>query len=465
MHESYIAFGEELSNGGLTLSDFLQSHRILFDSPAALKLGKIHCTILLSDNLLEKKSIVQRGNSKGFNLKPIEFTPFGMEVGVNFTSWFMRKNVRQLGEIAKRVDGIIPLLTELKHNAVILEESSNASNYENLIARLKDFAEENSRAIDEFYDFVGWLYRLNELAPCCLFSHPPWSTTELSRRRFRANDCCKASVERATEVVFGLWMSYGPTLAAVRGEMEADWAESIDPEEWEKYPSSPITYRDAFSRATKKILNEFAVYFQKIRDSAEMVQSEINSFSREEILKSEEFLRLFIETALPKHMTECGLWDFKETISAWHNTSLEELKLDFACNVASFANSKGGLLVIGISDSREIVGIDNPEMRIEQSRNIIETYFGKATDFIKILSLPITNQNDDIVNCVIMIIPQTKEVIGVKEVATGRKYLYPVRIDTGIDYKSYEQVEKTKENVEENNFSFAKDLANFVYYG
>jgi len=445
------------------VNEFQDHHKILFASTSVSKLGKIHCVLLAADNLLEKKSRAEKTeSSEEFDLTPLKLTLFGRETAGNFINWWVRKNVSKLGEIKTRIEGIIPHFTELKRSSLKLEEKSSANSYQELIIELRNFAEQHIKEIDEIYSFVLWLHGLDELAPCVLFTHPPWSTSQLSVRHFKVKTKCNEIQEhRAIEIVFGLW-SNGPTLAKIRNEMEYEWAESVDPE---NRITCPITFQKAFRRASKKILNEFTTYFEKVRDSVELIQSELLSFSREEILGNEEFLRLFIQRVLPIHRLESSLWDFKKTVPAWHNPSCQRLKLDFACNVASFANFKGGLLIIGISDNREILGVSDTERRIRQSRSIMETYFAKPLESIDIFSLPIKDTNGNLVNCIVVKTPQTKKVIEVKESPDGRKYLFPVRRDDGIEYKSYKQIEDMKRNVADDNFNFAKEIVNLVYYG
>lgn len=90
-----------------------------------------------------------------------------------------------------------------------------------------------------------------------------------------------------------------------------------------------------------------------------------------------------------------------------------ELQSNFASDVASFANSKGGLLVIGINDNREIIGVDNSEKRIQDSRAIIEKYIEEKIGSVEFLNLPMRDSGGKNVNCVIVLIPQTKQVIEV----------------------------------------------------
>lgn len=444
------------------LNEFQPYHEPLFKSEHALKLGQIHCMILVADNTYEKRAGLQKNipNEK-FDFSPIELTLFGEETVGNFIKWWVRINVINLGQISKKIEGIMPHLDNLKRASLKMNQDSSVDKYANLIVELKDFVEKHGEDIDALYDFVSWLNELGELGPCVLFTHPPWSTSQLYDRYLRIEKCNEPHVQRSTEIVFGLWSHGRPTLVNIRSEMESDWAQSVDPE---YAGESPITYASAFHRASRTILNEFALYFQKIRDSVELVQSELISFSKEDILKNEEFLKLFISKALPKHRLECEFWDFKKTIPAWHNMKETELKSNFASDVASFANSKGGLLVIGINNNREIIGVDNSEKRIQDSLAIIEKYIEERIDSIELLNLPMPDKDGKTVNCVIILIPQTKEVIEVKETPAGRKYVFPLRKGDRVVYRKYSEIAKTKENINEDNFYFAKDISSFVFY-
>lgn len=440
--------------------DFKSCHESLVNTEQASKLGQIHCVILFADNIYEKMVRVQKKEKIGeFDFSPVKLTLFGEETLGHFINWWVRKKVGLIGQITKKIQEIMPFLNNLKRESLKLSQSSSAKKYEGLINELEVFIKEHDGDIEAFYHFVLWLKELDELGPCILFTHPPWSTTQLSDRYIKVENCNETQIRLCTEIVSGIWWHGMPTLAYVRNDMESDWADHADPE----YTGpSPITYEAAFPQASKKITYEFALYFQKIRDSVELVQSELLSFSKEEILTNEEFLKLLISKILPKYRLENELWDLKETFSAWHNENSEEGKLDFACNVASYANSKGGLIIIGIDDKkREIKGVSEPEIRIRQSRSILDRFLEPLPKRIEIISLPINDNDGKMVNCIIAKIPQTKDVIEVKEIISeGRKV--PVRQDDGIRYKSYKEVLETKRTILEDNFVFAKDLSNLV---
>jgi hypothetical protein len=273
------------------------------------------------------------------------------------------------------------------------------------------------------------------------------------------NECNETRIKRCTEIVTGLWWHGKPTLSYVRDDIESDWAESNE----EYQGPSPITYETALRQANNKILGEFALYFLKIRDSVDLIRSELLSFSKDDLLTNSEFLRLFISRILLKYALETKLWDLKEIFSAWRNEKEDKLKIDLACNVAAYANSNGGVLVIGIDDKkRQVIGVRDPEVRIRQTRSILERFLEPLPKTFEIFGLPIQDKDGNAVNCIVITIPQTKDVIEVKEV-TSPGTLKPVREDDGIKYKSYKEVANSKRGISNENYLFMRELLDTVY--
>lgn len=101
----------------------------------------------------------------------------------------------------------------------------------------------------------------------------------------------------------------------------------------------------------------------------------MSSLTRGELLTNELFLDLFISKALPTNVQENRLWDFKETYGTWYNSKPEELKFTLASDIAAFANNRGGLLLVGFSNKREVMGIGSIEAKVLQSQEILKSYF------------------------------------------------------------------------------------------
>ncbi len=333
-----------------------------------------------------------------------------------------------------------------------------------------NFIEKKKDAINNFYAFVAWLKQMDELAPNIIFSHPVWSRSELSSRSFgiRKEEDAQA-LHLCIELVLGLskinhLVGPIPILASEYSDQASEWADSVDPEEWGNRPC-PISFQTVFPQASKRILKEFATYFQKIRNSAESVLEEISALNREELLTNDVFLNLFLTKALPTHVQENKLWDFKETYAAWHNSKPEELKVTLANDVAAFANKRGGLILVGFSNQREIVGLSDIEAKILQTQGILKSYCTTGYESISFYPLKLTRKDGKPVVCLVIIIPQTKDVIDVKKSLGGIEFACPIRLSAGTGFTNHAEVGKTKTGLTENNLNFAKDLADFVYFG
>jgi hypothetical protein len=438
------------------------SDELLLKSENAIKLGKVHCIILAADTkFMEEAGIIDKEPPVIFDFRPVTLTPFGHEASGHFIKWWVKKNATQLGDVSTKIKAVYDSLVNLKRSSEELSVKSRATTYDELLKELKDFANAHSNDVSQFESLVLTLNTLNYFAPSLLFSCPPWSTSDHSERFFKIEGkTTDAQIAIGTRIVFGLWSNGSLVLDRARSDMESEYAESVDPEDYQSYG---ITYQSAFPRAAKKILQEFRTYFQEIRESVDLISSEISTFLNDGALNNEIFLRSFIAKAVPRFRPERELWDFKETISAWHNTSDDRLKADFAYNVAAFANHKGGLIVIGVDDkNRKIVGIDKVETRIQQSRSILEGFLDNQISF-EIFPIALQDDEGKNVACIVLKIPQTAAVIGVKETAGGASYKYPVRTDDGIKYRSHPEVAKTKEGTKDN-FAFSREIAEFTYF-
>ena len=441
----------------------IKEHAILFSEKSALKLGLAHSYIAIADKQLENLQYKKEEKAAGkFVLAPMLLTPFGEATISNFMKWWLSNHIDKIDELRRRLEALLPLLVKLKRNSAKVEETFDGTEYETLIIRLARFANEHKSEIEAFYNLIAWLHQINKLAPCMFFTHPPWSTSQLSDRvMYGVNDPPKEDeVGKAAEIVFGLRRGYEPTLYRIRSDMEAEIADTSDPERMQTLmPSSSGLFR----RVSRKVLAEFALYFEKMRICGERICSEIDSLLKGEILKNEQFLKLFIQKAKQEQRMETGLWDFKKTISAWHRRTETILGVNFAVDVASFANERGGLITIGIDNDRKVVGVPNAERRISQTRSLLNYHLRTYSDSIELLSLPFENELGEKVTILIVIIPQTKKVVGVKNV--NRSFFYPRREDVGVKYSSREEILQSKKDVFKDNFLFARDVFEFVFQG
>ena len=87
-----------------------------------------------------------------------------------------------------------------------------------------------------------------------------------------------------------------------------------------------------------------------------------------ELMKRELFWRDFLVRAIDAPV-EDQLWDFKETLDMWSvsGKGKEDAVVKSCGYIAAFANAKGGVLIVGISNERprKVVGIEDLENRLK----------------------------------------------------------------------------------------------------
>ncbi len=135
-------------------------------------------------------------------------------------------------------------------------------------------------------------------------------------------------------------------------------------------------------------INEFLSSITEIKETDVLL-------SVEDLINEGESHRLEFKSSLR--------WDYKESKM---NRKLEEVVLK---TIAAFYNSDGGVLVIGVSDDGEILGLDNDYQTLNGDRdrfeqhilNIIDTNYGKGFS-AQFISLKIHQQEDSEI-CVIEI--------------------------------------------------------------
>ncbi len=180
------------------------------------------------------------------------------------------------------------------------------------------------------------------------------------------------------------------------------------------------------------------------------------------LIYDNNFLNIFIKKAMT--MVETQFWDFKETLEMWNVKNDPEnvkWKENFCEKVAAFANAKGGIIIIGITNKlpRKIVGVEDLENKMK-SINITIKNFTNENEFFKTKELSLENENRIRCSCLMIFIAQTKKVIEIKQ--RNNVYSYPIRVETGLERLSYSEIQSKKKDIENDNFNFLKNLKVFV---
>jgi len=183
------------------------------------------------------------------------------------------------------------------------------------------------------------------------------------------------------------------------------------------------------------------------------------------LIPKNKVLKKFLNEIINKE--ENNFWDFKQSLEMWHIDRKDKMlrfskQVEFCEHFAAFANSNGGLIIIGISDKipRKFYPIDGIENK--------KQYIGKA--LIKWLDPQVPRyilkeveikMDSEAKKCLVLVIPQTKRPVGVKQPDTI-SFRYPLRIETGKDYLSYKVISDKKFGINSNNTDFFKDLNKII---
>ena len=139
--------------------------------------------------------------------------------------------------------------------------------------------------------------------------------------------------------------------------------------------------------------------------------------------------------------------------------------MTFAEDIASFANTTGGILFVGISDNPwEIVGLSknakDVENQLKDVRSVIENNIEYAGDIVTLHQVTIPEENGEKL-CLVVIIAQAHSVVGVHD-GQHNNYKFPIRQETGIARISRNDVVLRKPHVKSDNYDFIRDCWLFL---
>ncbi len=164
--------------------------------------------------------------------------------------------------------------------------------------------------------------------------------------------------------------------------------------------------------------------------------------------------------------SETQLWDFKETLTIWHvknDPERRKAKITFAEDVASFANTSGGVLIVGVNDNREVVGIGEGrqlESRLKVARDVIAEYIEYDREITSFRQVAVGEKGKDKI-CLIVVVSQAREAVGVSN-GCGQ-YSYPVRRETGITRRPRDEVPVHQLYLKSDNRDFMHQLQQFIH--
>jgi predicted HTH transcriptional regulator len=215
------------------------------------------------------------------------------------------------------------------------------------------------------------------------------------------------------------------------------------------------------------MVDECVTYFTELRDSFRDILNEIDKReTRENIVTSDSFWRSFVIKAVSCGKVETEIWDFKQTLSLWHAPKGEprhQAKVAFARDVASFANAGGGCLIIGVSNTREIVGIGGSpqeiENRIKTAHDGLAEHLNYPRELYHVRQVPIPASSGESNLCLVVVVGQACEPVGVKD---GGHYSFPVRCGTGTIDGDPRKLQEKRTHEKSDNFEFLSELVQFI---
>lgn len=384
--------------------------------------------------------------------------------------WWVFKKERDLHELREKTEEILNSADLLKKGAVKLKNKHPRS-YGDLLTMLKNFAEQYFREIEALNNYVSWLEARDPLAPRILFAYRVWGSTRMSDRQIKTARQESPRLEQrllkiSAEIVLGVRMDGSRVYEDTQNDMLCEIYDGMDPEQLSYVGRINLPEGRVLPRAAGAIYTECVSYFTEIRESLRNILIDIDKHERQQkLIYSDSFWRDFIPKAAKAKTAEPQLWDFKQTLTLWHPMKNDEdrrkARVTFAEDVASFANTSGGILVVGVNDKREIVGIGDGkdlENRLKLARDVLAAHIKYEHEIVAFKQVAIGQQGGQKV-CLVVVISQAYKPVAVND-GTDR-FSYPVRRETGISRVAREDVPVLKLHLKSDNRDFMGALIQF----
>ena len=382
-------------------------------------------------------------------------------------NWWISNGETDIGDLREKTEETLVHVQKLKENSTLFKEERHKEDcrpksYSNLIDDIKNFTNIHVNEINALYKYVDWLHQKDVLAPNMLFSYSVWGSTRSKDReiiiesdRIDYNIIIKTCAEHA----LGLRLRYRYILQNVYSEICSEISDSY-PEDCHRIP---FPKDEHILRTSIKIIDEFAIYFENIRQSLRNIIIDIDEYMKQtSFLYDNSFWEKFIKKAMGIKRVENQLWDFKKTFQMWETSNNKERSsVDFCENIAAYANTSGGVLIVGITDSepREIAELDGLEDKIKHAKDIIKKYINYSENFTHFQQILIDIEGVS-KSCLIIVISQTKSVVSVEKI--DQSYSYPIRLETGLGYSNHSLIESTKSDIYRNNYDFILKINKFI---
>lgn len=397
----------------------------------------------------------------------IEYTDFGKEVGRDEIHWWVFSKEGDLDSLQARSKAALEAADSLKATANKLK-SSRPESYHSLLVALRKFAESHQADTQRILDYLIWLRERDPLAPSIMFTYRVWGSTRRSERlmELNADDVqyeSQAVRGALTETALGLRTGSG---AYMWNLATFEFVDEITGGDLEYDGEFEIPESEVAARTSWRVFDELATFLIQIRDSLRNILLDIEKCVAWRSLRhSDAFWRRFIAAAIPSEREETQLWDFKETLNIWQTRGdgRAAAKTTFAEDVASFANADGGVLIVGVSDSREIVGVGSVrdlESRLMFAKEVLSERIDYPREIVVFHQVMIPNGSGLEKSCLVIMVARSSEPVNVSD--GNGKFTCPIRRETGIARTSWSDIYGAKMHFKSDSYDFIAQLEQFV---
>ncbi len=370
-------------------------------------------------------------------------------------SWWIFEQEHDLPILRRETESTLQAAQVLKESSIRFADAEFET-LKALRSGYNRFMIENQKEIQVILKYVEWLHGKSKFAPAILYNYRTWGTTRMTLRNISKDPSISNGPEiirQCSDIVLGLMVRH----ISVRDWIVQDLEQRTIEEKIQ-------------NKAVRFALDQFKEYFAHLRDSLRNVLVEIEQREKKErLLTSDDFWRQFIGVAASSKKTEQKYWDFKQTLDMWQKSDKREKpekERKFAEIVAGFANNKGGVIMIGISDAspRQIIGLGNDTHQLENNMKYTSQVLGKHIaydeDYFHLQQVNTPDHTGNKRLCLVIAVKQTRETLGVT--GSDGNISYPFRQETGLEKKEKEVIQKMKYGLKSDNYEFLDILQQFV---
>lgn len=440
---------------------------------SATLLAKFHWHIVRGERLIDSASAISRSIEKdGFTFTERDLTEFGRQVNRDPVHWWVFWRCSNVSDLRARTMEALEAAQKLREH--ILKLRISFINWPSIIQSISRFTETWKHEIATLISYVEYLASFDPMATGILFTQRVWGSTE---RHWRHVSCEKNHFHEESDNVVRLLIEavYGLQFYQAIHVLDEKLA-GLSYEIYESMQNEPDAYttnepiqssqEKALGLAAIDIHGRMVTYFKEIRDSLRAVLDEIDKYEHPDCLvSSQQFWRDMVCKCTVTPTAEPELWDIKETLEMFHireGHAKQKASIKFAEEIASFANNKGGALIIGITDNpRTIVGLPKEQLedKISHIDNAIKKFIKPQFGSYSVRQVPIL-LNSQIKICLVVVVPQTKNALYVEH--ENNLYSYPVRLSTGTGRTSLGEISERKRMIDSDNFHYINQLREFV---